>query len=292
MDENAKIINYSIVNLNTQLNRNAGYLARQEIEKLLSNISNSPRRLEHFGFKVYSQNDEDGIIEEIFKRLGISRGIFCEIGIENGLECNSLYLLHKGWKGFWIEGNSKHRNFIETKFDSVLKNKKLVLCIDYVHPTNINALISTKLSPILSINSSEIDFLSVDIDGMDIYLLEAINFNPKVICIEYNSKFPANVYKKPTYSSAYSWKGTDYMGSSLLALNEVATIKGYTLVATNIAGVNAFFIRNDLVSDNFLNSTVEQLYNPPRYYLYFDHFAKIGHKADFGVYSDLVEADT
>jgi hypothetical protein len=292
MDENAKIISYSIVNLNTQLNRNAGYFARQEIEKLLSNISNSPRRLEHFGFKVYSQNDEDVIIEEIFKRLGISRGIFCEIGIENGLECNSLYLLHKGWKGLWIEGNASHRDFIEMKFGSVLNNKKLVLCIDYVHPANVNSLISTNLASILSKNSTEIDFLSIDIDGMDIYLMEAIDFNPKVICIEYNAKFRANISKKPIYSQSYSWKGTDYMGSSLLALNEVATIKGYTLVATNIAGVNAFFIRNDLVSDNFLNSTVEQLYNPPRYYLYHDHFAKIGHKADFGVYSDLVEANS
>ena len=60
-----------------------------------------------YGYRQRSQNDEDGIIEEIFRRLGIENGTFCEIGVENGLECNSLYLLHKGWRGVWVDGGAE-----------------------------------------------------------------------------------------------------------------------------------------------------------------------------------------
>ena len=63
--------------------------------------------LEYYGFKVYSQNDEDGIIEEIFNRVGTTNKIFIEFGVENGLECNSHYLLFKGWRGLWIDGGNK-----------------------------------------------------------------------------------------------------------------------------------------------------------------------------------------
>ena len=288
MDDVIKIINKQMVNLSLQVNRNAGYLARQEIDKILKNIKNSPKRLEHFGFKVYSQNDEDGIIEEIFNRLNIYKGVFCEIGVQNGLECNSLYLIHKGWKGIWIEGDVKHASFIEKKFEPILVSNRLILCNNYAHPKNINDLILNKLHMITPSDSYEIDLLSIDVDGMDIYLLEAISFNPKVICIEYNAKFPSNISKKPIYSESYCWRGSDYMGSSLRSLDEVASLKGYSLVATNITGANAFFVRSDLINDKFEMTGCETLYNPPRYYLCYDHFMKIGHKSDFGPYVDLV----
>ena len=130
--------------------------------------------------------------------------------------------------------------------------------------------------------------MSIDIDGNDIYLLENLPTIPKVICIEYNAKWPANISKKPVYDPSYSWSGTDYMGSSLKAITEVANRKGYTLVATSITGSNAFYVRNDLVKDNFsVDTSPENLYNPPRYWLIFDHFWYIGHQADFGKYTDL-----
>ena len=56
-----------------QQRRIAGYHARNEIEFLKNKIP--PGRLEHYGYKVYSQNDEDGIIEEIFNRIGVSKGV-------------------------------------------------------------------------------------------------------------------------------------------------------------------------------------------------------------------------
>jgi hypothetical protein len=282
------IINQQIKNLSINARRNAGYLARQEINELKKNLQENTKRLEHYGFKVYSQNDEDGIIEEIFRRIGIDNGIFCEIGVENGLECNSLYLLHKGWKGSWLEGNNKQKVPIESKFKQILKNKRLSLGIGYVTPGNINKAIKETLENI-NLNPLNLDFLSIDIDGMDIYLMEALEYKPKVMCIEYNAKFPPNILKKPLYDKNYSWVGGDYMGSSLLELSESAKKMGYSLVATHFVGANAFFVRNDLLNDEFDRSlSVKDLYNPPRYWLLYDHYLHdIGHHSDFGSYVDL-----
>ena len=262
--------------------RNSGYLARQEIAALIDKIRTDPLRLEPFGFKVYSQNDEDGIIEEIMRRLKINAGNFCEIGVENGLECNSLYLIHKGWRGVWIEANLKQKVDILSKFKSIIP-ARLELVTEMVTADNINGLLSENLSKL-----EQFDFLSIDIDGNDIYLLEALVLRPKVICIEYNAKFAGNIVKSQVYDPNKEWVGTDYMGASLKAIADVAEKKGYQLVGTNIVGCNAFFVRSDLVEGLFCqNASSEYLYNPSRYWLFFDHFQNIGHRPDFGLYVDL-----
>lgn len=279
---------WQLNSLTANVRRNSGYLARREISDLKKSISGNQKRLELYGFKVYSQNDEDGILEEIFKRIGIENGTFCEIGVENGLECNTLYLIHKGWIGSWLEGNEKQKPLIESKFKQILNNKRLSLGIGYVTPENINLAIEKTLE-IVRQNPSDLDFLSIDIDGMDIYLLEALKYRPKVICIEYNAKFPPNISKKPTFNPRYRWEGGDYMGCSLRAIVESAKNMNYSLVSTNFVGANAFFVRDDLLNDKFdLSLSIEQLYNPPRYWLCFDHYCSgIGHRADFGTYEDL-----
>ena len=212
-----------------QLRNNAGYLARKEANELLEKIRSDPKRLEPFGFKVYSQNEEDGIVEEIFNRLRIERGLFCEIGVENGLECNTLYLIHKGWRGWWIEGNQAQRDRILGKFSSLIQSDRLRLIIGFITAENINQAFADG-----KINNKELDFLSIDVDGNDVYLFDALKISPKVICIEYNAKFPPPLSKKPVYNPENMWRGGDYIGSSLVAINETAHKKGYTLVGTNI----------------------------------------------------------
>lgn len=266
---------------------NSSYMARLEIDALKEKYRSDPKRLEQFGFKVYSQNDEDGILHEIFRRLDIKTGSFCEIGVQNGLECNTLFLIHKGWRGIWLEGDKQQEQVIIKKFATILDNKRLGLSIKYITPLNVNQQILYSCQQ-LNIEPKELDFLSIDIDGMDIYLLDALVYKPKLICIEYNAKFPPPVFKKPAYNENYAWAGTDYMGSSLYAISEVANLKGYRLISTNITGTNAFFIRDDLLSNHFSEDlSLDSLYNPPRYYLS-DHYKRdVGHKADFGEYQDL-----
>src|SRR5262249_58415909 len=67
-----------------------------------------PLRLERSGYTVYSQNEEDGILAEIFRRVGGSNRQFLEVGIGDGIGNNTRYLLDRGWSGAVIEGYTRH----------------------------------------------------------------------------------------------------------------------------------------------------------------------------------------
>src|SRR5215211_5834044 len=86
-----------------------------------------PRRLLRYGFKVYSQNDEDGIIQEIFKRIGTTNKTFIEFGVEAGSECNTAKLLLEGWRGLWIEAAPHHANTIRRSLGAFTSDKRLTL---------------------------------------------------------------------------------------------------------------------------------------------------------------------
>ena len=63
-----------------------------------------PRRLNRHEHQVYSQNGEDGIIAEVFRRIGVRARSFIEIGVGDGVENNTTHLLLQGWSGCWLEG--------------------------------------------------------------------------------------------------------------------------------------------------------------------------------------------
>lgn len=219
------------------------------------------KALERYGFKVYSQNDEDGIIEEIFNRIGTTNKIFIEFGVENGLECNGHYLLHKGWKGLWLDGSEQHCAEINEKFYPVLRTGQLKCRRAFITKDNINRLIADAGF------GGEIDLLSIDIDGNDYYVWRAINVvKPRVVVIEYNAKFPPNHVWRMAYNEKHLWDGSDWQGASLKALENLGRELGYRLVGTNYRGVNAFFVRQELAGEHFLEpATSEYLYNPARY---------------------------
>src|SRR5437879_4604751 len=80
------------------------YLAQMEVlrawhEEIAKPRHANPKRLARYGYKVYSQNDEDGIIAEIFHRIGTTDRSFVEFGVATGIECNSVKLLVEGWQG-------------------------------------------------------------------------------------------------------------------------------------------------------------------------------------------------
>ena len=81
------------------------------------------KKLTKFGFKVYSQSDEDGIIEEIFNRINTTNKKFVELGVQDGLETNTTYLLNKGWNGLWVEANNKDVEKIKNNFNFLIEQK-------------------------------------------------------------------------------------------------------------------------------------------------------------------------
>ena len=116
-----------------------------------------------------SQHDEDGIIQEIFRRIGTSARTFVEFGVESGVECNTVKLLVEGWRGLWIEANAQACNGIKANFEAFLKEKRLTLTQSLVTAENINGLIEKGGL------KGEIDILSIDIDFNDYWVWKAID---------------------------------------------------------------------------------------------------------------------
>lgn len=222
------------------------------------------KRLQRFGFKVHSQNEEDGIIQEIFHRIGATNKTFVEIGVGNGLENNTLYLLLQGWQGLWVDGSSKFVDFINQKFTFALNNKTLKVVHSWVQQDNINQLVAE-----MSGEGQPLDLLGLDIDGNDYHILEAIEpLNARVIVIEYNPKYRPPIKWVMEHNPHHSYDGSDYLGASLKSFEILLLKKGYKLVGCNLLGVNAFFVREDLVKDHFHdNFSAENHYEPERFFL-------------------------
>jgi hypothetical protein len=240
------------------------------------------KRLEPYGFKVYSQCDEDGIIQEIFNRIGIANKRFVEFGVGNGMENNTLKLLLEGWSGLWIEGNEDYVKQIQETFRDIVDDGRLMVKAAFITRDNINNLIAHYFT-------GEIDLLSIDIDGNDIYVLDAINvIRPRVIITEYNGKLPPPISVAQRYNPNFKWDGSDYSGSSLKAITKIAASKGYSLVGCNVVGVNAFFVRDELAGDHFQAPfTAENHYQPTRYFLWQTFSADSGHPTGWGPYDRI-----
>lgn len=239
-------------------------VARELRELLADPRYAAPRRLERHGRKVWSQNDEDGILEEIFRRIGAASRTFVEFGVSDGRECNTLKLLVEGWRGLWMEAGAKDCETIRRIFAARLADGQLELKQTSVTAANIDALVAGARAA----SAGELDLLSIDIDGNDYHVLTALqSVRPRVLVVEYNGKFPPPMDVVPPYDTAHAWDGSDYAGASLQAIANLAARKGYRLVGTNITGVNAFFVRSDLVADRFADGDVAALFNPARYWL-------------------------
>lgn len=246
-----------------------GIFWNQLTQKRLSN----KKCLEQYGYKVYSQNDEDGMIQEIFRRIGTTNQTFVEFGVQNGLESNCHYLLLRGWNGLWLEGDPQFVKEIRMRFHPVIQTGQLQCGCAFLTRDNINHKIGEHGI------SGEIDLLSIDVDGNDYYIWEAVHVvNPRVVVIEYNGKIPPDCDWKMAYYENHQWDGSDWHGASLKALELLGRQKGYQLVGTNINGVNAFFVRKDLAAGRFYKpSNAESLFNPLRLNL----FHRSGHPARY-----------
>ena len=266
-----KIIQHSIKKIfpyiGIELNRasNTQSLLRIEYMKILeSTKEKTPDNPCLYGYKCYSQFDEDGIINHITTKLKINQGVFVEFGCGDGLENNTHLLLLKGWKGLWVDGSEHNFNFIKSNIP--ISSSQLVVNNEFITLDNVNNVITSAL---LKLESKEIDLLSMDLDGNDIYLLEKIlstenNLSPKIIVAEYNGKMPFGLEISVPYV-ADSWRdGDDYYGVSLSML--VNKLTNYSLVTCGISGVNAYFVRNDLLS-SFTIYEPKDLYQPARVHM-------------------------
>jgi hypothetical protein len=250
---------------NSDLALHSRLLANQELDSLKVFLkSNDSKRLEPYGFKGFSQNDEDGIIGEIFNRIGTVDKTFVEFGTGNGLENNTLFLLKQDWCGLWLEGSTKDHQQQTNTFIKEITNSQLRCVNSFLTTDNINSVIESAGF------RGEIDLLSIDVDGNDYHLWKSISVvQPRVVVIEYNAYIPPPIRWITLYKQDYVWDGkSTYFSASLSSMNELADSLGYSLVSCNITGLNAFFVRNDLLQNKFCdNRTPAELFHPRRWWL-------------------------
>jgi hypothetical protein len=219
-----------------------------------------PKTITAYGFSAYSMTEEDGILQEIFRRIGPGNREFIDIGAGNGIESNTTYLLLLGWTGLWLDGSESEVAIARNNFADQIQSGALEVRQAFITRDNINQLISSA-----KIIGPEPDLLSIDIDGNDYWIWDALTVvRPRVVLIEYNATFrpPHKVVQE--YNPQHRWNSTSYYGASLKALEALGEQKGYHLVGCNFAGVNAFFVRKDVAGDLFSAPyTAEHHYREP-----------------------------
>ena len=208
--------------------------------------------LNKFEKKIYSQFGEDGIIQEIIKRVGEKNlDKWCvEFGAKDGISDSNTYNLIKNldYNAVLIEGDKKFFNELKSniKTDKVVKINKFVSFEGSNKLENI--LQNTKIP-------KNFDFLSIDIDGCDYHIFEQLElFTPKIICIEFNHMIPNEV--EFVQSKNFSFK----QGCSPKSLVNLAKLKNYHLVANTLT--NLFFVHENI--KNFVleeNITLESIRN-------------------------------
>lgn len=235
-----------------QLSRGVTFLKEIAVEdyfqkNVLENPKYSdPKRLNMYEYNVFSQSGEDGIISEIFKRIGTTNKFFVEFGVSNGLENCSAALLYSGWNGRWIEGSDSFYKQIQKNFEFYIGNKQLEVKNAFITAESIESLFGDLSVP------KDFDLLSIDIDGNDFWVWKAIKkYNPRVVIIEGNPFYGPSISWTMKYNPEHVWDRTTYFGASVKALEILGREKGYTLVGCSIMGNDTFFVRNDLVKDLF-----------------------------------------
>ena len=206
-------------------------------------------------FTVFSQWGEDGILQFLIRNTVVKNHIFVEFGVENYTEANTRFLLmNNNWSGLILDGSLDNINSVRE--EDLYWRYSLKAEQAFVTRENINELI--KKNGI----SGEIGLLSIDIDGNDYWVWQAIDVvNPAIVVVEYNYRFgPSRAVTVPyraDFTRGKAHHSMIYYGASLKALCLLGERKGYSFVGCNSAGNNAFFVRKDLMNDKLRECSPE-----------------------------------
>ena len=203
-----------------------------------------PENWDEFGFKVFSQSNEDGLIQFLISQMTVPNKTFIEFGVEDYTECNTKFLLlHNNWSGLIMDGSKE--NMQKLRSSSIYWRHDIKAVDVFITKENINKLIMDRGF------QEEVGILSIDIDGNDYWVWEEINcIKPYIVICEYNPIYGSEVsvsvpYKADFYRTDAHYSNL-YWGASLGAYVHLGKKKGYKLVCLNKMGHNAFFVREDI----------------------------------------------
>jgi hypothetical protein len=195
-------------------------------------------------FRIFSQWGEDGIIEWLLQQLPVRDETFIEFGVGGYQEANTRFLLtNRNWRGLILDASEAIR---QVASEQLHWRHDIAWGIEHITRDNIDEIF-VKYG-----FSGEIGLLSVDIDGNDLWVLERISaVSPAILVCEYNAVFGDLLALSVPYDPAFSITKLNnsmlYFGASIAAVRRIAERKGYSFVGTCSNGVNAFFVRDDLV---------------------------------------------
>ncbi|MBL0954466.1 MAG: hypothetical protein IBJ01_06840 [Leptospira sp.] len=213
------------------------------------------------GYKVFSQWNEDGLIQYLINKIPEIPKSYIEFGVENYSESNTRFLMmNQHWKGLIIDGSKQNIEYV--KRQNYFWQNSLTAVNQFINKDNINQIFESNGF------TGQIGILSIDIDGNDYWILDSIqSISPIIIILEFNNLFGKEKkvtipYEEKFYRFNSHFSGL-YYGASLPALTDLCAKKGYEFVGTNNICNNAFFVRKDFSSRFQLRSVSEVFMDNP-----------------------------
>jgi hypothetical protein len=228
-------------------------LGRIERRQLLQS---APDGMHANEFQVYSQWGEDGIIQWLLGQIEVPRNVFVEFGVQDYEESSTRFLLvNNHWSGLILDGSAA--SIERVRRSPIYWRHNLKALQAFVTRENINELLTGQGL------GGDIGLLSVDIDGNDYWVWQAITcVSPAIVVVEYNARFGIDrcvtIPYNPSFERTRAHHSGIYYGASLPALYALGRTRGYSLVGCNSAGNNAFFVRDDLRPPSLPALTVSQ----------------------------------
>lgn len=186
-----------------------------------------------FRKNIYSQNGEDGVVQELLRRITDRTYWACEFGTLDGKDySNTLQLVERaGYNAVYIEQDDEfYKQLLQTcaGYPTIIPLKRSV---GYVGDDTLDAILATTPIPV------DFDILSIDIDSTDYQVWNAFkNYNPKIVIIEINSSIGPDV-------PDHIHEDGKFQGTSFLPMLKLGISKGYTLICHT---GNVIFVRNDI----------------------------------------------
>jgi hypothetical protein len=246
-------------------------------ELMARDIAGSASSCNGAEFRAFSQFGEDGVIEYLIQRCDISPCTFVEIGVEDYAEANTRFLAeHRLWRGLIVDQNPRlPSDLARTKLNW---RSQVSAVSTFVTRENVRQIVEP------FVGSGPLGLLSIDIDGVDYWVLEQLlGLEPALVIVEYNALFGDVASVSIPYDAGFDHRRPEYhniyYGASLAAFEHLLAAQGYALAACVTAGNNAFFVRSDRLGD-VPARTVADAYRPPRF---------VGHKTVEGTLTGIAD---
>ena len=222
------------------------------------------------GFRVFSQNDEDGMLLRIFSHIGqinqyvIEIGSNCsesDLGMPENLSTNLI--VNHGWHGAIFEIDQVECDKMQYFFARDYATKHFHMKVNgrqgYFSPLIVQKSISPEnIDQVLRdvCNEEEPDLMVIDIDGGDYAVISSMTaVRPRVLVVEFEKLFRDKhsvvQFDRKKFSKRWPQSGS----VSLPAWEKLLTNRGYTLCAIGTCGFNAFFVRSDIAIGKFFPLT-------------------------------------